>query len=135
MEIIASAWFEEAKNLKINQAIFLRVANKLEQNKLASSLERAREEYFTIDPINASQFFINKVLKNARQYVVIERKYRAPFTALFKDENDIMSKISIDPERCRIIRLMIGDNKPREEVEEILNGLTEEEINRFYPSK
>lgn len=43
-----------------------------------------------------------------------------------------MSKLTIDPERRRQIRLMIEDKRPRKEVEEALNGLTESEIEEFY---
>ena len=132
MSEIAKVWFSEAKKLEVNQAIFLRVANKSEQINTANALEKEREKFSSLDPIHASQIFINKTLKNMKQYVVIERKYRTPFTAIFKDSEGNMSKLTIDPERKRQIRLMIKDKKPREEIEEALNGLTDNEIKEFY---
>ena len=133
MSQIASTWFAEARKLEMDQAIFLRVANKTEQTDLAVSLEKEREDFAALDPVHASQLFINKVLKAMKQYVVVERKYRTPFTAFFKDTDGTMSKISVDPERHRMIRLAIKDGLSREEVEEALNGLTDEETENFYP--
>ncbi|MCP3924869.1 MAG: hypothetical protein GY714_20005 [Desulfobacterales bacterium] len=129
---IAKVWFDEVKQLKIGEAIFLRVANKTEQTNLASEMEKERKEFSSLDPIHASQLFVNKVLKNLKQYVVIERKYRSPYTAFLKDTEGNLSKLTIDPERKRQLRLMIKDKKSREEVEDALNGLTDEEIEEFY---
>jgi hypothetical protein len=129
---ISSVWFEESKKLEVGQSLFVRVADKKEQTKLANEFEEERESYASIEPVHASQIFINKVLKERKQYVVLERKYRAPFTAFIKDKTGSFSKITIDPERKRMIRLMIKDGKERTEVEETLGGLTEDEIGEFY---
>ena len=132
MSEIAEVWFDQAKKLAVGQAIFVRVANKKEQVALANSFEVERELFARIDPVHASQIFINKTLKDMRQYVVLERKYRAPFTAFFRDTEGGFSKVSIDPERKRMIKLMVKDKKPRDEIEETLNGLTDEEIAEFF---
>lgn len=133
MSEIAKVWFEEAKKLDVGEAIFLRVINKKEQVQLANELEDEREAFLEIDPVHASQICINKVLKDFKQYVVLERKYRAPFVAFHRDKEGLYSKISVDPERRRIIKLMIQDKKTRDEIEETLNGLTETEITEFFP--
>lgn len=132
MSEISSVWFDQAKKLEVGQAIFVRVADKKEQTKLANEFEEEREVYALIDPIHASQIFINKTLMEMKQYVVLERKYRAPFTAFFRNEEGAFSKVSIDPERKRMIRLMIKDGKDRTEIEDTLNGLTEEELSEFF---
>ena len=129
---VAKVWFEEAKNLEIDEALFLRVANKAEQTELANQLEKLRDTYSSLNSIHASQLFVNKVLKNRKQYVVIERKYRTPYTAFLKSKDDGLVKITIDPERKRQIYLMIQDGKTRDEVEDALNGLTDREIKEFY---
>jgi hypothetical protein len=129
---IANAWFYKCKELEMDQAIFLRVANKGEQTELSNALEAERNLLAKLDPILASQLFVNKTLMAGKQYVVVERKYRSPFTGFLKDETGKMEKISVDPERHRMIRLMIKDGKERDEVEETLNGLTDEEIDMFY---
>lgn len=131
---IAQVWFDEAKKLEVGQAIFVRVVNKKEQTALANEFEELKELYASVDPVHASQIFINKTLKERRQYVVLERKYRAPFTAFFRDGQGGFSKLSIDPERKRIIKLMMKDGKQREEIENTINGLTEDEISEFFPS-
>jgi len=135
MSEIAQVWFEVAKNLKVGEAIFVRVANKREQITLSNDFESERELYARADPIHASQIFINKTLKDMKQYVVLERKYRAVFTAFFRDPDGNFSKVSIDPERKRTLKLMIKDKKSRTEIESILNGLTEEEVLEFFPEK
>lgn len=129
---IAQVWFEEAKKLSVGQAIFVRVVDKREQTILANEFEEERKLFSQIEPVHASQIFINKVLKDRRQYVVLERKYRAPFTAFKRDDKGQFSKLTIDPERRRILTLMTKDGKTREEAEEVLNGLTDSEINEFF---
>ena len=129
---IAQVWFEEAKKLSVGQALFVRVADKKEQTSLANEFEEERKLFSQIEPVHASQIFILKTLKERKQYVVLERKYRAPYTAFLRDVNGTFSKVSIDPERRRILTLMLKDKKPREEIEETLNGLTDEEINEFF---
>jgi hypothetical protein len=133
MSEISQIWFDEAKKLEVGQAIFVRVANKKEQTKLANEFENERETFSLIEPVHASQIFINKILKDRKQYVVLERKYRAPFTAFFRGEDGNFSTISVDPERKRMLRLMIKDGKSREEIEATLNGLTDDEIKEFFP--
>ena len=132
MSEISAVWFEQAKRLQVGQALFVRVADKKEQTSLANAFEEEREEYAVLEPVHASQIFINKTLMERKQYVVLERKYRAPFTAFFRDEEGKFSKVSIDPERKRIIMLMLKDKKPRSEIEETLNGLTDDEISEFF---
>jgi hypothetical protein len=134
MSEISAVWFEQAKRLEVGQAIFVRVADKKEQTALANEFEEERELWSKIEPVLASQIFINKTLMDMRQYVVLERKYRAPFTAFFRDEKGSFSKITIDPERKRMIRLMLRDEKERQEIEEALNGLTDDEISEFFPT-
>ena len=128
----AKIWFEEIKKLEIDQALFFRVANKAEQTELANDIDKERELFAKFDPLHASQIFINKTLKNMKQYVVVERKYRTPFTAFFKDSEGNLSKLTIDPERRRQLILMLKDKKPREEIEDAMNGLTDNEINEFF---
>ena len=129
---IAQVWFEEAKKLTVGQALFVRVVDKKEQTTLANEFEEERRLFAQLEPVHASQIFINKVLKDRRQYVVLERKYRAPFTAFMRDDKGQFSKLTIDPERRRILTLMMKDGKTREEAEEVLNGLTDSEINEFF---
>jgi hypothetical protein len=133
MSEISQIWFDEAKKLKVNEAIFVRVADRKEQTRLANEFEAERETFSLIDPVHASQIFINKILKDRKQYVVLERKYRAPFTAFLRGEDGNFSTISVDPERKRMLRLMVKDGKSREEIEATLNGLTDDEIKEFFP--
>jgi hypothetical protein len=135
MSEIAAVWFEEAKKLSVGQALFVRVGSKKEQTALANALEDEKEKFSKIDTIHASQLFVNKILKERKQYVVIERKYRAPFTAFLQNEDKTFVKVSVDPDRRRTLKLMIRDKLPREEIEKILNGLTEDEINEFFDGK
>jgi hypothetical protein len=132
MSEMSKIWFSEIKKLAVDQAIFLRVANKNEQIKLANDLEKERETFAKLNPLHASQIFICKTLKNMKQYVTVERKYRALFTAFFKDSSGELSKLTIDPDRHRQLKLMLKDGKSRIQIEDALNGLTETEIEEFY---
>lgn len=132
MSEVTKVWFDQAKKLEVGQALFIRVADKKEQTRIANEFEEEREAFAELNPIHASQIFINKTLLERKQYVVLERKYRAPFTAFLRDKDGTFSKVSIDPERKRMITLMLRDKKSREEIETILNGLTEDEINDFF---
>ena len=134
MSEISQVWFEQVKKLKVGQAIFIRVADKKEQIALAKEFEDERELYANADSIHASQIFITRTLKDMKQYVLLERKYRAPFKAFFRDAEGDFSKISVDPERQRILKLMVKDRKSRVEIENTLGGLTEKEIEEFFPA-
>lgn len=133
MSEISSIWFEEAKKLKVGQALFIRVADKKERTRVANEFEEEKEKWSLLEPELANQIFISKTIQEAKFYVVLERKYRTVFTAFFRDEEGKFSKISVDPERKRMIRLMLKDRKSRAEVEDALNGLTDEEVEEFFP--
>lgn len=135
MSEIAKVWFEKSKHLEVGQALFIRVADKKEQTSVANEFERERDDYAILDPVHASQIFINKTLMECKQYVVLERKYRAVFTAFLRNEDGKFSKLTVDPERARMLKLMVKDKKSREEIESVLNGLTEEEIKEYYTEK
>jgi hypothetical protein len=135
MSEFTSIWFEEAKKLEVGQALFFRVADKKEQISLANEFEKERDDFASLNPVHSSQIFVIKTLKDMKQYVVVERKYRTPFTAFFKDSNGKFSKKSVDPERIRMLKLMVKDKKTREEMEEVLNGLTDEEVLAYFPEK
>jgi len=135
MSEVSQVWFDEAKKLAVGEAIFVRVANKKEQTSLANEFENERDLYAALDPVHASQIFINKILKDAKQYITLERKYRAVFTAFMRDTEGKFSKLTVDPERARMIKLMRKDKKTREEMEEALNGLTDLEIEELFPEK
>lgn len=132
MSEITKVWFEQAVRLQVNEAIFVRVADKKEQTALANEFEKEREIYSELDPVHASQIFINKTLMDRKQYVVLERKFRTPFTAFFRDSQGKFSSVTIDPERKRIIKVMITDGRDRTEIESTLNGLTDEEREEFF---
>lgn len=132
MSEISKTWFDKAMKLEVGQALFIRVANKIEQTKLANEFEEERELWSRIEPVIASQIFVNKVLRERKQYVSLERKYRAPFTAFFQDEEGKFSTVSVDPTRKRMIRLMLKDGIERIEIENMLNGLTEDELKEFF---
>ncbi|MFA6977101.1 MAG: hypothetical protein WC194_10340 [Mesotoga sp.] len=135
MTELATVWFEESKTLDVGEALFFRVANKKEQVDLASDFEKLKEEYAAIDPERAGQLFVNKILKDLKQYVTIERKYRAVFTAFKRDKEGNFTKFTIDPDRRRLLKVMIADGKSREEIEDHLNGLTEQEAEEFFPTR
>ena len=63
---LAKVWFEEAKKLAVGQALFVRVVDKKEQNTLANEFEEERRLFSQLEPIHASQIFINKTLKERK---------------------------------------------------------------------
>ncbi len=63
MSEIARVWFSEARRLQVGEQLLLRVGDKKEQTALALALEKERATYSQLDPVHASQIFINKVLK------------------------------------------------------------------------
>lgn len=132
MSEIAAVWFEEAKKLLFEQALFIRCANKKEQTEFANEMKKERDLFEDFDPEHASQIFITKTRKETKFYVVLERKYRAVFTAFLRNKEGKFSKLSIDPQRRRTLTLMLRDKRSREEIEETLNGLTDEEIEEFF---
>ena len=132
MSEIAKVWFDEAKKLEVGQALFIRAANKKEQTTLQNEFEKEREIYAVLSPVHASQIFISKVLKERKQYVSLERRYRAPFMAFMRDAKGNFTKVFVDTERKRMLTLMLKDKKSQKEVEEALGGLTEEELKEYF---
>ncbi|MCC7570659.1 hypothetical protein KO465_04885 [Candidatus Micrarchaeota archaeon] len=132
MSEFTKAWFEEAKNLSYEEALYIRVANKKEQTSVMNDFIKEKEEYEAVDPELAGQLFINRSTKDMKFYVVIERKYRTVFSAFKRDATGNFTKISIEPERRRMIMLMLSDDKTRKEIEEILGELTEQEVQEFF---
>jgi hypothetical protein len=132
MSEISATWFEQAKKLDVGGALYVRVVDKKEQTKLANEFEDERDAWAMFEPVLASQIFINKSYKERKFYVVLERKHRTVFTAFLKDPDGKFSKITVDPERKRILKLMIQDGKSRDEIEETLNGLTDDERAEFF---
>lgn len=135
MSEITETWFEEAKRLAVGEAIYVRSADRKEQKTLSDEFEREREKFSELDSVHASQIFINRVTRDLKLYVVLERKYRAPFTAFFKDSTGKFSKISVDPERRRMLLLMVRERRKFAEIEETLNGITDDELREFFPDK
>ena len=133
MSEITEVWFEEVKKLSVGEAIYVRAADKKEQIALAGEFEKERELFSELDAVHASQIFINRVIRDLKLYIVMERKYRAPFTAFYKDANGIFSKVTVDPERKRMLQLMLKEGKEFTEIEETLNGLTDDELQEFFP--
>jgi hypothetical protein len=132
MSELAEFWFAKATKLEIGQAIYIRCANKQEQAALAAEFEELKDKYYPVDSKVAAQLFVYKKLKERKQYVTIERRYRAPFTGFLQDVDGSFSKVTIDPDRYRIIKLMLVDGYSREEIESTLEGLTEEEVDEFF---
>lgn len=132
MNEIVTVWFEEAKKLEVGESLFIRAANKKEQTQLANEFEAAKNEWSVLEPVLASQIFVMKTLMDRKQYVVIERKYRAPFSAVKKNADGKLSKVVVDPDRARILKLMVKDGKSRAEIEETLNGLTDQERKLYF---
>lgn len=135
MSEIADTFFPKIVKLEVGQAIWIRTANKSEQKSLIKDLEELKDKYEMVDSVIASQLFIYDTLKDRKQYVVVERRYRAPFVAFLKDKDNSFSKITLDPDRLRMIRLMINDGYTKDEVNNAVNGLTEDEINEFFLGK
>lgn len=132
---IAEVWFDRAKELEVEEALFIRVAHKKEQTALINEFERLKKLFAAVDSVLASQIFVKRKNEGLKMYVVLERKYRAPFTAIHRDADGNLTKVDIDPERSRIIRLMQKDYKTRKEIEDVIGVLTEEELRDFFGGK
>lgn len=135
MSEITETWFEEAKRLPVGEAIYIRAVDRKEQIALTNEFEKERDKFSEVDSVRASQIFINRVTRDLKLYIVLERKYRAPFTAFHKSSDGKFSKISVDPERKRILSLMLKEKREFKEIEDTLNGLTEEELRELFPDR
>ena len=126
-------WFEmEVKKLGIDEALYIRVLDTKEQTEVALEMEKEKSKLAKIDPLLSNQLFVNKVKRDDKFYVTIRRRYRTPFVGFKQNSKGIFSKITIDPERRRIIELMVKDGKSKTEVEETLGGLTDEELQKYF---
>lgn len=133
MSSMSEAWFAEATRLEIGQSLLIQVLNKKEGRDLIKELNDERTGFSITQPIHASQLAMSVNRKDNRFWVVVSRKARAPLKGVIKEPDGSFREIVIDPERRRIITLMIKDGLSKEEMEETLDGLTEEEEREFFP--
>ena len=134
MSELTEAWFEEAKKLKPDEKLYLQVMSKIDQTELARNMLEERENYSQVDPVHAAQITVSKVRKDGRFWVVLQKKLRAPVVGLIKGTDGKYNEVKIDPMRRRMLNLMLKDCLSRKEIEENLDGLTEEELEEFFPN-
>jgi hypothetical protein len=133
MSTLAESWFAESVKLEIGQSLMVQVLSKKEQTQFANEMEEEKTGYAMIEPVHASQLNIFKTRKDSRFWVVVQRKDRATFKGLIKDIDGTYREISIDPERRRMITLMLKDGYKKTQIENTLEGLTEDEDKEFFP--
>lgn len=132
MSELSQNWFAEAIKLEIGQSLMMQVLSKKEQTAFANELEEEKSGYMMTEPVRASQLVIFKTRKDARFWVVINRKDRAPLKGLIKNPDGTYQEIAIDPYRRRMITLMLKDGYKKEAIEENLEGLTDDEEKEFF---
>jgi len=132
MSELSETWFEEAKKLEIGQSIMIQVMDKPERTAFVNELKEERARFAQIEPTLALQLVINGVRKDGRFWVVVERKARAPLKGIMRNPDGSYQEIEIDPQRRRMLNLMLKDGLSREEIEDCLGGLTEDEEKEYF---
>jgi len=132
MSELSTAWFEEAKRLEFDQSLMVQVLDKKEQKAFVKEMEEERRAYSFADPVHASEFVVFGTRRDGRFWVVVSRKQRAPLRGLVRNPDGSYEEVQIDPQRRRMLSLMVKDELPRAEIEEILGVLTEEEERIFF---
>ncbi len=132
MSFLSESWFEEAKRLEMDQCLLIQVSDKKEQTAFLNEMKEERAKFAQVEPQIALQFGISPVRKDGRYWVVVSRKRRAPLKGLVKLQDGSYKEVEIDPQRRRMLTLMIKDGIPREEIEELLSGLTDAEEAEFF---
>jgi hypothetical protein len=130
---MSESWFAEAVKLEIGQSLMIQVLSKKEQTAFANELEEEKTGYAMVEPIHASQLNIFKTRKDSRFWVVVQRKERATLKGLIKDFDGAYREVVIDPQRRRMITLMLKDGYKKEQIEDNLEGLTDAEEKEFFP--
>jgi hypothetical protein len=129
---MSESWFAEAVKLEIGQSLMIQVLSKKEQTAFANELEEEKVGYAMAETIHASQLNIFKTRKDSRFWVVVQRKDRATLKGLIKDVDGTYQEVVIDPQRRRMITLMLKDGYKKEQIEDNLEGLTEAEEKEFF---
>lgn len=132
MSELSETWFEEAKKLEVGQSVMIQVMDKTERTAFVNELKEERARFAQIEPGIALQLGIAGVRKDGRYWAVITRKARAPLKGVIRNTDGTYTEIEIDPQRRRMLTLMVKDGLKREEIEECLGGLTEEEEKEYF---
>lgn len=132
MSELSEAWFEEAKRLEYDHSLMIQVSNKKEQRAFSNELEESRQAFALANAVLAAQFVISGVRRDGRFWVVVTKKQRAPLKGLIRKPDGKYEEVQIDPQRRRMLTLMIKDGLPRSEIEDLLGGITEEEEQNFF---
>ena len=132
MSDLSQSWFAEAIKLHIGQSLLIQVMSKKEQTAFANELEEEKQGFLMIEPLHGSQLIITKTRKDARFWVVVSRKDRAPLKGLVRNPDGTYNEIEIDPYRRRMITLMLKDGHKRPVIEDTLEGLTDAELKEFF---
>jgi hypothetical protein len=86
--------------------------------------------------MNTSSLLIDSIFKDGKYFVFIKKIYATPLIGFLRDTSGAMSKIDISGmgDRNRMLTLMIKDGLSKDEIECNLGGLTDEEVEKYFPN-
>lgn len=128
--------FAKLITLKEGCSYAIPVTDKVAQTKLRRKLLDLKDEYMSVDPVCAGRMLIERAISDNKKklFVKITKREVTPMKIIHKDANGVVREVSLedDPDRRRRLDLMVRDGIPYDEVEELMDGLTEEERRIYY---
>lgn len=135
---IIKDWFEQTRDLKPGQSLFIPCESKSHQNSMKTRLYAARAEYMLIDPLVAEKISFQKVVRETLPWIRAYISKLDPKVGFIKDDTDIdeatgegrITQVSIrgSDERRKMLAMMLKDGFDLEKIKDHLGELNKDEI-------
>lgn len=122
--------------MDFGDVLFLEASTRLEQKHMKKDLEKLKKDFSQNNPVEATYIEIGTLFKDRKLWVLIHKTYRTPTVGfVLKENSNELKKIELDfdPERERRISLMIKDGLSKDEIVGLMEGLTMEEEEKYFP--
>lgn len=135
MDEIAREWFLKALELKVGEEMYIPCSSVRDARKMITALGRCKQNWMKFDPNKALAIIAALAVRHNSPWVKVVVKQELPNAVFIKGSDGVTRAVPIDNlagERQRKIQVMLKDGLTREEIEQMLGGLSEMEVLKFF---
>ena len=135
MDEIAREWFLKALELKIGEEMYIPCSSVRDARKMITALGRCKQLWMKFDPNKALAITAGLAVRHNAPWVRVVVKQEMPDAVYVKGSDGVTRSVPIDnlmSDRQRKIKVMLEDGLTREEIEQMLGGLSEMELLKYF---
>ena len=135
---LEARWLEELYALDAEVELFLAASGKKDQTAKIKAFRELLAKLDRYDPILAASVLVKPAHRDRRHWVSLIRTTDDPLVGYTKEKDGTITQVGVkvDPERSRIVALMIGDGFSLDEMNAALPyPLTQEEKAKWRKKK